>query len=145
VPEVEALLTACEKGTVKPLPVQLPPLPKSRSPAVRQVAGFFCKVYGLRLYAGDERWVPFACQWVADKLGIPKLTVWRALVALVEAGTLVRPPERSLPGRGGRRGTDLYLPGPVPDDHGSRTEHDLGGQTLVDRPVCEFGAEEIEP
>jgi hypothetical protein len=77
------------------------------------VAEFFRVVRGLRLRVDRDEPVPFASGWVAEEVRYPKLTVWRALRVLVEAKVLVRPPERSLPGRNGRRGTDLFLPGPV--------------------------------
>ena len=109
-PEVEWLLTEHAAGRLEPVPVGLPQLPPSRSPVVPRVADFYRLVRGLRLRVDDDRPVPFACGWVADKLGVPKLTVRRARSALVEAGVLVS--NGSLPGRGGR-GTELFEPGPV--------------------------------
>ena len=118
--EVEALLTAHTEGRgLAPLPVELPSLPQSRSEAMPRVAEFFVLVYGLRLAAGDERPVPFACGWIAQKLGLEKQTAYRLRCQLVEAGVIVK--AETMPGRQGsdgqiRRGTDCYLPGVLPAD-----------------------------
>ena len=109
-PEVEALLRQYAAGRLALPPVELPALPHNASPTMRRVAAFFVVVRGLRLYAGDDRPVPFACGWVGEKIGLPKKTAWRAVWALCEAGVLIE--EGALPGRG-KRGTKLYAPGPV--------------------------------
>lgn len=76
--------------------------------SVQGVAGFFAKVYSLRLEGGDERPVPFACEWVANHLGMSRMTVWRAL-RILEAEGLIKKMD-PLPGRG-KKGVDTYLPG----------------------------------
>jgi hypothetical protein len=106
---VEWLLAEHYAGRLEPVPVPLPPLPPSHSPIVPRVRDFYTLVRGLRLRVDDDRPVPFACGWVADKLGVPKITAWRALRTLTEAGVLVS--KGQLPGRGGR-GTELFEPGP---------------------------------
>jgi hypothetical protein len=75
---------------------------------MRDVAEFYVLVRGLRLAVGDDRAVPFATAWVGWHLDWSKITVWRALRRLVEAGVLLEPV--ALPGRG-KRGTHSYLPG----------------------------------
>ncbi|HWK27502.1 MAG TPA: hypothetical protein VNS09_13120, partial [Solirubrobacter sp.] len=52
---------------------------------------------------------PIACGWVARHVGLPKKTVHRALRSLVDAGVIQWAGQ--MPGRGGKRGTFLYLPG----------------------------------
>jgi hypothetical protein len=96
-----------EAGGIEPVPVWLPPLPEGAPPGVRCVYEFYELVYGLRSWAADDRPVPFACGWVAKKLGIPKTTAWRALKVLVGAGVLEHAGQ--MPARG-KRGTDLYSP-----------------------------------
>jgi hypothetical protein len=78
---------------------------------MRAVADFFVLVRGVRLWAGDDREVPFACGWVARKLGLSKVTVWRALEQLSASGVLVE--AGHLSGRG-KRGTRLWAAGPLP-------------------------------
>lgn len=90
------------------MPVALPSLPEPVSLVVARVAEFYALVRGLRLSMEDDRPVPFACGWVAEKIGVRKVAVWRARNRLVEAGVLVH--AGTLPGRG-KRGTDLFLPG----------------------------------
>jgi hypothetical protein len=87
--------------------VELPPLPEDATQDMRRVAEFYRLVRGLRLGAGDDRPVPFACGWVAGHLGIPKITVWRALQRLAACGVLVQ--SDTLPGRG-KRGTHVWEP-----------------------------------
>jgi hypothetical protein len=110
-PEVEWLLREAAEGRLEPLPVELPSLPDGATQTMREVAAFFALVRGVRLWAGDGRDVPFACGWVAGKLGRPKKTVHRALRQLEACGVLVR--GASLPPRG-RRGTQLWAPGSLP-------------------------------
>lgn len=70
----------------------------------------YARVRAVRLWAGDDRDVPFSCRWVGEKVGLPWQSVGRALGRLVACGVLVRAGD--LPGRG-RRGTALYAPGPL--------------------------------
>lgn len=96
--------------------MQLPELPRARSVYVPAVAEFYRLVRGLRLAVDNDLPVPFACGWIAGKLGAHKQAIWRARGALVDAGVLVH--AGALPGRD-KRGTALYLPGELPgDDHG---------------------------
>jgi hypothetical protein len=108
--EVEQLLTLHREGQIGALPnVKLPQLPDNATDPMRRVAAFFELVHALREWAGMEREVPFAGEWVAAKLRIPPTTVWRAVQRLVEAGVLA--PAGSLPGRNGRRGPRLFVVG----------------------------------
>jgi hypothetical protein len=72
------------------------------------VADFFAKVHSLRVGSGEHRPVPFACEWVANHLGMSRMTVWRALRILESEGVIRR--MDPLPGRG-KKGVDTYLPG----------------------------------
>jgi hypothetical protein len=105
--EVEHLLRDHAAGRVAPVRVPLAALPEGAWPAAETVREDFALVHGLRLWAGDERPVPYACGWAAARLKCHKATVWRALGQLVDAGVLESAGE--LPGRG-KRGTRLYLP-----------------------------------
>lgn len=109
--EVEFWLRQHAEGVIEPTAVTLPPLPDVAPKSMRRVAEFFALVYGLRLEGGEERPAPFACGWVASKLGEPEvtpMTVHRALRKLVEWGVLVRGPD--MEGRG-KLGAHTYLPG----------------------------------
>jgi hypothetical protein len=97
-PEVEQLLDLHAAGRLEPIPVELPPLPDGATATMREVYEFFKLVHGLRLEACDHRDVPFACGWVADKLGLSKKSVHRVLAQLDAAGVLRQ--TGSLPGRG---------------------------------------------
>jgi hypothetical protein len=108
-PEVEQLLKLHAKAPLVSRPlVSLPPLPEGSSDAMRRVADLYALVRGVREWAGDDRPVPFACGWVAEKTGLPKPTVHRALRLLVDAEVLDL--VGAMPGRGAR-GTHLYGPG----------------------------------
>lgn len=107
--EVERLLAEHAAKRIAPMPVELPQLPPSAPPVVRRVADFYVLVRGLRLAWVDDRPVLFACGWVGEKLSLPKTAVWRALNYLCDEGVLVR--ADPMPGRNGRRGTALFLPG----------------------------------
>jgi hypothetical protein len=107
--EVEWLLKRHSEGKIKPDPVDLPPLPPNATGPMKDVAEFFIRVRGLRLYAGNTLPVVFACDWVARNLLMPKVTAWRAIKSLEDAGVLVF--AGKLPGRKGKRGTHTYLPG----------------------------------
>jgi hypothetical protein len=104
------LLNEYAAGHIEPVLVELPPLPDRATPPMQDMAAFFALVRGLRLWACDERPLPFACGWVAAKLGLNKQTAWRVRHALVEAGVLVH--GETLPGRD-KRGTWSFLPGPL--------------------------------
>jgi hypothetical protein len=108
-PEVEQLLALYAANRLEPDRVELPPLPDSATGTMRAVAEFYGLVLSLRVDAGipDASEVPFACGWVADKIGRPKKSVHRALAQLEVAGVLRR--AGSLPGRG-MRGTHLWGP-----------------------------------
>jgi hypothetical protein len=105
-PEVEQLLRMSARGELPPRDVQLRDLPDSATMPMRKVARFFQLVAGLRAAAGDERPVPFACGWVAEKTGLPKPTVHRALRQLEAAGVLKH--DGTLPARGLKRRTHLW-------------------------------------
>lgn len=110
-PEVEWLLAEYDARLVEPVRVDLPPLPDSATGPMRDVAWFYALVRGLRLWAGDDRPVPFGCEWVAGKVDLPTMTVWRAIKQLADCGVLVL--AGALPGRD-KRGTFLYAPGALP-------------------------------
>ena len=105
--EVEELLALYKRGGVEPVVVELRPVQDGAPEVVRRVAVFFALIAGLRLAAGDDRPVPFACGWVGERLDVPKLTVWRTRKRLVQLGVLEH--VGALPGRG-KRGTDLFVP-----------------------------------
>jgi hypothetical protein len=107
-PEVEQLLALHAKDELALASAGLPDLPPTATAAMRQVAEFYALVRALRMWAGDDRPVPFACGWVGQKTGIPKRTVARALRQLVDAEVLEL--VGAMPGRGAR-GTHLYEPG----------------------------------
>lgn len=114
-PEVEDLLALCKLGKFEPVVVELREVPDGAPEVVHRVSAFFGLIAGLRLAAGDDRPVPFACGWVGEHLDVPKLTVWRSRKRLIELGVLEH--VGALPGRG-KRGTDLFNPAPLdPDDH----------------------------
>lgn len=108
------LLALYRRGDFEPAVVELRPMPESVPDVYHRVAVFFALVAGLRLAAGNDQPVPFACEWVGKHLGgVPKLTVWRARKRLVELGVLEH--VGTLPGRG-KRGTDLFAAVPVQHD-----------------------------
>lgn len=107
-PEVEQLLDLAAANRLEPVPVLLPPLPDDATETMREVADFFALVHGVRLYAGMEPEVPFACGWVGSKIGRPKPSVHRALRQLEASGVLRC--TGSLPGRR-KRGTRLWARG----------------------------------
>lgn len=94
-------------GDLHPVPLILP-IPESAPQAMKVVGEFFRLYHGLRLTACDERPVPFACDWVGRKTGLPPVTAWRAIQKLIEAGVLHH--AETLPGRQ-KLGTYCYLPG----------------------------------
>ena len=120
--EFEGLLRLHGAGDIEPVPVALPPLGPTASPAAREIAEFVALVRGLRLAAGDERDVPLALRWVASKTGWPQQSVSRALSWLVANGVLVR--GETLPAQKYGRGTQCYRPadaGPrLPDELAAR-------------------------
>jgi len=104
--EVDELLRRAEADEFEPDRVELPPFPPGTPSVARTVARFYQRVRGVRLWAGiDEPGdaTPFGCDWVAARLGLPSITVWRALAWLCRAGILA--------GSGERRELRLYLPG----------------------------------
>lgn len=114
--EVEHLLQLHEEGKIDALPaVELPKLPDDATEPMRRVAAFFAHVHALRSWAGMEPEAPFAGDWVAAKLCIPPVTVWRSLRRLEAAGVLQG--AGSLPGRDGRRGPKMYVVGEIPNSN----------------------------
>lgn len=108
--EMEELFELHSEGKIDDLPtVELPPLPDDATEPMRRVAAFFQLVYALRTWADMPPEAPFAGDWVAAKLRIPPVTVWRALRRLEAAGVLKG--AGSLPGRNGRRGPKMYVVG----------------------------------
>lgn len=108
--EIENLLREHAAGRIAPVETVFPALPTLLGPAARLVLDDFALVYGLRLWACEERPVPYATRWAAARIGtVTHMTVSRVLARLVSTGVLL---ERDpLPPRGGRRGTKTYLPG----------------------------------
>lgn len=107
-PEVEHLLRMYRDGRLEPARVDLPPVPDELPESCHRVAEFYALVRGVRLWAGDDRPVPLACGWAAEKLGLGKITVWRARRTLVAAGVLAE--GDPLPARG-KRATETFEPG----------------------------------
>lgn len=91
VSEVEELLRLQAKEPIVSELAALPPLPAGATRPMIEIAEFFALVLALRREAGmpaaDE--VPFAVEWVAEKCGIPAMTVSRALHKLKDAGVIV--------------------------------------------------------
>lgn len=90
-PEVEDLLRLHGEGTIDVEPAQLPTLPDNATTAMTKVAEFFALVLALRHFADMEEAdeVPFAVDWVAQKCGLPGMTVSRALRKLHDANIIV--------------------------------------------------------
>jgi hypothetical protein len=107
--EVEQLLAKHAAGELTPVPVDLPQLPGA-SRGQGAVAAFYALDRGLRLTRENDWPVPFGRDWVAAKTGLDGQVVGRILGKLVRAGVLVK--TDPMPGRGGRKGTACYLPGP---------------------------------
>jgi hypothetical protein len=107
--EVDWLLSQHAAGEISPVAVIHRDLPAHATDTMRLVAVFFALVCGLRYVVDDERPVPFACAWVKAHLGLAhKMTAHRARRSLVEVGVLSH--AGRMPGRGGKTGTDLYVP-----------------------------------
>lgn len=92
-------------------PAQLPPLPDEASATMRRVAEFYALVLGLRRWADmpDPDSAPFAVDWIARKLGLPSVSVSRALTKLNAAGVIVWNGETMRNPR-----TRLWVPGELP-------------------------------
>jgi hypothetical protein len=109
-PEVESLLRLHEAGEIEPVEERFPLVPATVSPFARVVFEDFARIRGLRLWAGDDRPVPYGREWVADRLKRHESAVRRALRELEAAGLIEFVGE--LPARRkGQRGTKTYLPG----------------------------------
>jgi hypothetical protein len=134
VAEVDALLAQRAAGEIEPVPVYLPALPTDANPSMRKVAKFFALVRGLRLAVDDDRPVIFGVAWVAGHLGWTEMRVSRALQKLRAPEVGVLQLVGSMPGRGGRRGTHLYVPGSGPHLPG-----------LVERGSGNVAGERVEP
>jgi hypothetical protein len=109
--EVEQLLALHAAGELEPVEVAFRPIRRSAAPVVHAVATDFALVHGLRLWAGDERAVPYGSAWAAERLRRPQTTIRRALRELAPAdrsGVLTF--EGEMPARGMGNGTRCYLP-----------------------------------
>ncbi len=110
--EIDELLQLHTEGDLRHVrPIDLPPLPENASEPMRRVADLYATVAALRAYADRPHAldVMFSARWAAARVRLPRMTVWRAIHALVEAGVLVQ--GETLPGRGGKRGLHTYRPG----------------------------------
>jgi hypothetical protein len=107
--EVDGLLRMYHEGRIQPEPVVFPAVDLPETAA--RVRDDFGLIYGLRLAGCDDRAVPYARSWVAARLEVAEVTVWRALRKLVAAGVLVDCGE--LPARGEGNGTSTFLPAGV--------------------------------
>jgi hypothetical protein len=107
--EVEGLLLLHARGEIEPVQVEF--LPAIIAPVARVVLADFAVIYGLRLWAGDKRPVPYGSEWVARRIERSRATVRRGLHGLVATGVLTFAGE--LPARGKGNGTRTYLPGGV--------------------------------
>jgi hypothetical protein len=105
--ENDRLLLRYRNGEIQPVPVELPAA--IVPPAARLVRDDFALIYGLQLWAGNDLPVPYAKAWVAARMGLPEITVWRSVRRLVDVGVLTFCGE--LPARGKGNGTKTYLPG----------------------------------
>ena len=110
VAEVEQALELYEARRMKspPVPAEIP-LPDPASGTMRAVTDYFALVDALRDDMGLPPEVPFASGWVAEKIGRPKTSVYRALCQLEDCGVLERAGSlESRPGVG-MRGTHLWV------------------------------------
>jgi hypothetical protein len=90
----------------------MPPLPDDAFPLARAVYVDFGFILGLRMAAGKDTPVPYACRWVADRIDASFRGVNGACLYLERAGVDVieRVPDAKFKNFGGGRPTHLYLP-----------------------------------
>jgi hypothetical protein len=109
--ELYRLLEDHAAGRLEPVPVALGKLPPNATPVQVRVAADVALCMGLRLAVDDDRPLPYATSFCADRNGLrDKWHAWRVLGQLVEAAVVrcvgAMPPR---PG-GPRDGTKLYAP-----------------------------------
>src|SRR4051794_2533877 len=107
---VDGLIEAHQRGEAEPLPVTLPPLPDDAPPHARRVASDFAYVLGLRLGAGNDKAVIYACRWVAPRVGASYRGVNSIGPSLERVGVLERVEDPDVHGRNGRRRPNTSLP-----------------------------------
>jgi len=108
-PELYELLADHEAGRLPLAEVRLGELPANATADMRRVADDMRTLMGLRLAAGEDRPLPYATTWAAERLGWGSnhRRASRAIHGLCDAGVVCF--AGSLPGRG-KRGTKTYAP-----------------------------------
>jgi hypothetical protein len=108
--EIYELLTEFEAGRLTPVEVPFGVVPADATDDMRRVADDMRQLMGLRLAVGEDRPLPYARKWAAQRLGWGKnhRRAGRAIKRLCDAGVIVY--AGSLPARGKRDGTKTYLP-----------------------------------
>jgi hypothetical protein len=100
-----------EAGDLAPVGVPFPTLPKYAGPNQRAIAAHMQLRMGLRLAVGNEKPLIYAASEAVLYGHAPnKSAAWHAIKGLEEMGVIEH--VETLPGRGGRRGTKCYGPGP---------------------------------
>jgi hypothetical protein len=106
----DELIEGYREGLHQPLAVHLPPLPDDAPPMVRKVYEDFGWILGLRLAAGRDDAVPYACRWVAKRINACHTAVNGACHYLERAGVIERVHDPKFKNIGGGRPTNMYLP-----------------------------------
>jgi hypothetical protein len=106
-PELTGLIRDHDAGLLKPLDVELGPLPANASPAMRTVAADIGLLLGLRLAVDDDRPLPYSTRFCAERCGLhDQAHASRVLRALERVGVIVH--AETMTPRGKRDGTKLY-------------------------------------
>jgi hypothetical protein len=106
-PELHGLVGDNKRGLLEPVDVTLGELPPAASPAMRRVARDIRLLLGLRLAVDEDRPLPYATRFCAERCGLRHHTqASRVLRQLVDAGVIV--PAGAMPARGKGDGTKLY-------------------------------------
>ena len=106
-PELLGLIRDHDRGELEPVDVPLGELPADASPAMRRVAEDIRLLIGLRLAVDEDRPLPYATRFCAERCGLRHHTqASRVLRQLVEAGVVE--PAGAMPARGKGDGTKLY-------------------------------------
>jgi hypothetical protein len=107
-PETRELYDDYLAHRLEPERVELGEMPSDATRPMVVIAEHMRVLMGLRLKAGEDRPLPYACSMAAD-IGIDdKAVAWRALRRLVKAGVVDY--VGNMPPRGFREGTRLYAP-----------------------------------
>lgn len=133
-PEIYGLIADHEAGKLTPIEVRLGELPASVTGDMRRIAHDLRTLMGLRLAVGEDRPVPYASRWAAERMGWKDhRRAARALRRLCKAGVVRY--AGSMPARGKGDGTRTYASPPLAVDAGA-----VGSETGEIRvePVAPF-------